>query len=31
MNLDVRSRRLNTEMGFIIDSTELAHGQAGRF
>jgi putative cardiolipin synthase len=31
MNLDVRSRRLNTEMGFIIDSTELAQQQAGRF
>ena len=31
MNLDVRSRRLNTEMGFIIDSAELSQQEAGRF
>ena len=31
MNLDVRSRRLNTEMGFIINSTELAQQEAARF
>jgi putative cardiolipin synthase len=31
MNLDARSRRLNTEMGFIMDNTELAQQQAGRF
>jgi putative cardiolipin synthase len=31
MNLDVRSRRLNTEMGFIIDSTDLSQQEATRF
>jgi cardiolipin synthase C len=31
MNLDVRSKRLNTEMGFIIDSAELSQQEAGRF
>jgi putative cardiolipin synthase len=31
MNLDVRSRRLNTEMGFIIYSAELSQQEAGRF
>jgi putative cardiolipin synthase len=31
MNLDVRSRRLNTEMGFIISSTDLAQQEATRF
>jgi putative cardiolipin synthase len=31
MNLDVRSRRLNTEMGFIIDSTDLSQQEAARF
>jgi putative cardiolipin synthase len=31
MNLDVRSRRLNTEMGFIIDSAELSQQEATRF
>ena len=31
MNLDVRSRRLNTEMGFIIDSTDLSQLEAARF
>lgn len=31
MNLDVRSRRLNTEMGFIIDSADLSQQEAARF
>jgi putative cardiolipin synthase len=31
MNLDVRSKRLNTEMGFIIVSAELSQQEAGRF
>jgi putative cardiolipin synthase len=31
MNLDVRSRRLNTEMGFIIDSADLSQQEATRF
>jgi putative cardiolipin synthase len=31
MNLDARSKRLNTEMGFIIDSDELAQQEATRF
>jgi len=31
MNFDSRSRRLNTEMGLIIDSGELARQAAGRF
>ena len=31
MNLDQRSRRLNTEVGLIIDSPELAQETAKRF
>jgi putative cardiolipin synthase len=31
MNFDVRSRRLNTEMGLIIRNSELAQQEAGRF
>ena len=31
MNLDQRSARLNTEMGLIIDSPELAKGVIARF
>lgn len=31
MNFDARSRRLNTEMGLIIDNAELAQQQAVRF
>jgi cardiolipin synthase C len=31
MNFDVRSRRLNTEMGFIIDSADLSQQEATRF
>jgi putative cardiolipin synthase len=31
MNFDARSGRLNTEMGLIIDSAELAQQEAGRF
>jgi putative cardiolipin synthase len=31
MNLDARSRRLNAETGFIIDSDELAQQEAARF
>jgi putative cardiolipin synthase len=31
MNLDSRSRRLNTEIGIIIDSSELARQAAQRF
>jgi putative cardiolipin synthase len=31
MNLDARSKRLNTEMGFIIDSDELAQQEVTRF
>jgi len=31
MNFDQRSRRLNTEIGLIIDSPELAHQVAARF
>jgi putative cardiolipin synthase len=31
MNLDQRSRRLNTEVGLIIDSPELAEQTAKRF
>jgi putative cardiolipin synthase len=31
MNLDQRSRRLNTEVGLIIDSAELAQETAKRF
>jgi len=31
MNFDVRSRRLNTEMGLIIDNAELAQQEAVRF
>ena len=31
MNFDERSRRLNTEIGLIIDSSELAQQTAARF
>jgi putative cardiolipin synthase len=31
MNLDRRSRRLNTEVGLIIDSTELSQETTKRF
>lgn len=31
MNLDQRSRRINTEVGLIIDSEQLAQEAAGRF
>jgi putative cardiolipin synthase len=31
LNFDVRSRRLNTEMGLIIDNGDLSRQEAGRF